>query len=502
MGKPQYAILGAALLLLAGIGVWVWSRTPATPATAPSSTQQLADLHARALLRVVVTRADRPADDPEVRWLESEIRYLLMRAQVALARPQGPFDPEDGTALFTLRVAAGTRPGDDFTLSLLTPDEQIERTASVKPASTSRLGLLTAVAGRLPSLLPRGDTGVKLEPFLGTDNADAYETFAQAQMAAFDKSTIPQAGIAASNSPIDRLEMLTKRRPAFARAWAELALLYLRINGRDAASLAANAERAARKALALDAKLADAHAALGIAQQRRGEWLTADASLSQALVLDPASPWALEAFSCLLSDVGRTRYANLIGEQAVTVAPASALAGECLGYSRLAAGESLDSEEGQPQAGPATRPRALAALMNGRIDEARSLLEGGAASPAQFDSWFASVAGALREPDLRPQALRAITQAASEGTLDPVTEILFGVALRQPDFVFNRLLRLRKDGAEAPTRLLWIKEAAYLREHPRFATVAEMLGLKAYWKDREQPDVCTPDAELAICASR
>lgn len=136
--------------------------------------------------------------------------------------------------------------------------------------------------------------------------------------------------------------------------------------------------------------------------------------------------------------------------------------------------------------------------MNGRIDEARTLLEGAAGS-AEFDAWFASVAQAIREPELRPQALRAITQGSSDGSLDPVTEVLFGVALEQPDFVFNRLLRLRKEGEEVPARLLWIKDTAYLREHPRFATVTEMLGLKAYWKERGGPDVCTPGAGLAIC---
>ncbi len=497
MSERQLALLGAALVVLAAIGVWLWVRkapTPDTPAAVVA--QQQTDLRASALLKVVATRADLPPDDPEVRWLENELRYLLIRSQVALARPQGPYDAADGTTVFTLRVAVSGRPGEPAELSLLTPNGEIERTATIDPGGASRLALMTALARRMSSFMPRGDTGVPPAQFLGTTDVEAYDTLAKAQIDATSAGTVVQSRISSRDTPIDRLEVLTRRHADFARAWASLALLYLDVEGQDAASLTVKAEKAARRALTLDGRLAMAHAALGIAEQRQGKWLTADASLAQALSLDPAFPPALDAFGCLLIDAGRTRYATLIAAQGVSADKAQR-AGSCLDYARMAADQApVDSPDQSPPG--AGLPLALTALLDGRNDEARDLLSPDTGSVAQLNAWFEPVVRALEEPSQRPVALRAITRAASDSTLDPATEIMLGIALQQPDFVFNRLLRLHAQGREIPTRFLWIRPAAFLREHARFAVVTEQLGLKSYWKERGLPDICN-DTELAIC---
>lgn len=497
MGKQPSAMLGAALLILAGLGLWIWSRSPEREVPTPAPEAISAELHSRALLRIDVVRTNADEDD-ETRWLEAELRYLLTRGQVALARPQGPHDPEAGEALFTLKVTA-TDPAAPLTLALVSPSGIEERSLTVPPAAT-RLERMAAVAAVLPSLLPRGDTGVELSAFLGTTSAEAYESLALSEMTA-GKGELRQSQIASRDTPIDRLEVLTREYPDFARAWAELALLYLRIDGRDTASLTAIAERAAQRALALDTRLADAHAVVGIARQRRGEWLPADTSLAEALALDPAAPAALEAFSCLLVDVGRVRYAKLIAEQAVAVAPDSEQAAECLGYARLALGEAPLPEmplSNEMTANRARRPRALMALLSARVEEARDLLSPAGQTADGFNVWFAEIARAVNEPGERPAALQAITRAASDGALDPATEILYGVALRQPDFVFNRLQRLKGQREAMPTRILWVKDAAFLKEHARFAAMTRVLGLDAYWKERELPDFCK-EAPQAAC---
>jgi tetratricopeptide (TPR) repeat protein len=497
MSDRQRALLGAALLVLAAIGTWLWARKAPTPTPQAVVAQQQSDLHARALLKVVASRADLPPDDPEVQWLEDELRYLLTRAQVALARPQGPFEAADGAAVFTLRAAVSGRPGEPAELSLLTPDGQIERTATVDPGGQSRLALASALARRLPSFMPRGDTGVAPAQFLGTSDGEAYDTLAAAQIAAASTGTLLQARINSRDTPIDGLEALTRSHPDFARAWASLALLYLDVEGQDAPSLTGKAEKAARRALALDGKLAPAHAALGIAEQRQGKWLTADASLAQALSLDPALRPALDAFGCLLIDAGRTRYATLIAEQGVAAGNPQR-SPSCLDYARMAADQAPGDHPDASDPG-AGLPLALTALLEGRRDASRAVLASGMGSPAQVDTWFQPVVRALEEPSLRPVALREITRAASDSTLDPATEIMLGIALQQPDFVFNRLLRLHAQGKAVPTRFLWIRPAEFLREHARFATVTEQLGLKSYWQERGLPDVCNNAADLAIC---
>lgn len=499
MGENQRAILGAALLIVAVAGVWSWVREPADPdSPAAVTAEQQPDLHARALLKVVASRTSLSAEDREVRWLEGELRYLLTRAQVALARPQGPYDAADGATVFTLRLVVGERPGEPTELALLTPAGQVERTTTIDPDGSSRLSLVSAVASRLPAFLPRGDTGVTPEQFIGTADAETYETFAQVQMAAATSGKVLQSTIRSRDTPIDTLEALTRRQPGFARAWAELAMHYLGIEGEDATSLTAIAEKAARQALSLDTRLAAAHAALGIAQQRQGQWLPADTSLAQALSLDPALRPALDAFGCLLIDTGRTSYALLIGEQGAAVADPEGTSGSCLEYARMAS-STVPEDSGTPADPAAARPRALAALLDTRVEDARILLAASTGREVRDDPWFGAVVRALRDPGSRPAALRAITLAASDGTLDAATEIMLGIALKQPDFVFNRMLRLNAERQEVPTRFLWIRQSQFLREHPRLVAVTQQLGLTAYWKERERPDACSETPELAIC---
>src|SRR5690606_38522962 len=134
-----------------------------------------------------------------------------------LAKPQGPYDPEDGAALFTLHVTATEEPAASLRLTLVSPSGTAERTITVSPLADNRLGRMQAIAQALPALLPRGDTGVGFPDFLGTASAAAYATLAQAQLAAFDESELSQSQIATRATPIDRLEKLTREQPDFAR---------------------------------------------------------------------------------------------------------------------------------------------------------------------------------------------------------------------------------------------------------------------------------------------
>ena len=91
---------------------------------------------------------------------------------------------------------------------------------------------------------------------------------------------------------VERLESVLRSQPRFARARALLAVGYLSLGGEDESSLTQLAESNAEGAIAQDAKLADAEAALG----RDPE---------SALTLDQNSVPALEGLACLLADAGR-----------------------------------------------------------------------------------------------------------------------------------------------------------------------------------------------------
>ena len=81
------------------------------------------------------------------------------------------------------------------------------------------------------------------------------------------------------------------------------------------------AEQAARKAIQLDANLADGYLSLGGVQQRRGKFLTAEELYSKALALDPNNPDALQGYSQLLADVGRLKEALAMRQRLQALEP-------------------------------------------------------------------------------------------------------------------------------------------------------------------------------------
>jgi len=146
----------------------------------------------------------------------------------------------------------------------------------------------------------------------------------------------------------------------------------------------------------------------------------------------------------------------------------------------------------------------LAALMDGRVEDARGIFQiafGVLPDGDKNAEWLEDLLRAASDPREVPKAIRSITRAASEGTIDTVTEILCGVALKQPDFVFNRLLRLHARREPLPLQMLWLQQTAFLREHPRFKGLIEKLGLRQYWDEDGLPDYCGWEPAAVGCQS-
>lgn len=100
------------------------------------------------------------------------------------------------------------------------------------------------------------------------------------------------------------LEQVVGGNPDYAPAWAQLALAYALTPGFSNSSNGATADRlrriveaslpkaeqAARRAIALDANLAEAYLSLARVMQTRGKYLQAEEFYSKALALDPNNP--------------------------------------------------------------------------------------------------------------------------------------------------------------------------------------------------------------------
>jgi serine/threonine-protein kinase len=123
-----------------------------------------------------------------------------------------------------------------------------------------------------------------------TPDPQAYDDFLRGHY------LLVQRGAASLRGAAEYFERAIARDSAFARAWAELAQTYavLPLYTGGSSELRANAERAARRALAIDSLLAPAHAALGYMQNAAWQWAEGRASLERAVALDSTDAAAVQ----------------------------------------------------------------------------------------------------------------------------------------------------------------------------------------------------------------
>jgi TolB-like protein len=104
-------------------------------------------------------------------------------------------------------------------------------------------------------------------------------------------------------------EEAVRKQPDFAEAYAAMAMCYnqlLFFSARPPGDFMPKAEAAARKAIELDDRLAEAHAALAFGLFRyRWQWAAAEQELRRALALNPNYAYARQVFSAFLAAMGR-----------------------------------------------------------------------------------------------------------------------------------------------------------------------------------------------------
>jgi tetratricopeptide (TPR) repeat protein len=473
--------------VLAALGAWLALRGPQTPPPAPVPVPTREAFHVSKPLAVEVAS---PA--PDIDWLAGELRHLLIHGKMKVAALQ-----DSAARPFVLRVALNDTT-TEARVTLVAPDDVEERTATIALAKDSRLATLRSFAERLPALLGApGDASAWLDA-PGTSDALAYDAYLDASAALLSPNaagfTAPSPSSQDMVQTLERIEALARRHRDFARARALLSLAYLSVGGEDQPSLAKLSETAAERALTADAQLADAHAALGIVRLRRMDWSAAQEHFNAALAIDASSSAALEGLGCLLLDMGHTQEALPIVARAVALQPGNRGARQCAAYAAVAQRQ-LATNADQPF--ETAKIYATMMLLAGDRSDAEPLLKGGF---KQSNELIETVVAATATKERSAEALQAITRAADEELIDAETEMLFGTALRRPDFVFNRMLRLAKQNEAAPLRLLWLPQTDFLRRHRRFKEVVSATSLTKYWQSHGVPDICTSEPKVAGCA--
>ncbi len=170
-----------------------------------------------------------------------------------------------------------------------------------------------------------------------TNNADAYNAYLQGRYF-FERRTKLDL-----QKAVDYYENALKLDPAYASAWTGLAWAY----GIEAGSgyLPANegyrkAREAADKALSLDGKLAEAHAAMGwIKSSHEWDWSGADVSYKTALALEPGNATVVREAAFLMAALGRFSESTALNRRAVELDPLNASSYLTLGIDLYYAGQ-------------------------------------------------------------------------------------------------------------------------------------------------------------------
>lgn len=271
---------------------------------------------------------------------------------------------------------------------------------------------------------------------------------------------------------LSHMRQATREDPNYARAWAGLALTYAvipqYIPSFDRQEAIREGKAAAKRALELDARAADAHAALGqIAQELEWDWNAATQHLDRAVALDPKYATAHQWRAELFAELGRYEDALAEIKQAIEIDPLSSVIQNVHGLVLSLAGRTEEAvpilrsiiERDPGFTFPAsTLVQALWRLQ--RYDEAL------AAGP---DSVGRVITRGIMDPQQRAAALRAL--ADPNFRRGPVFKANAYIALGEPDSAAAALNR----GAA-----VWTSSIAYLARSPTMKPIAQLPAFLEY----------------------
>jgi adenylate cyclase len=276
---------------------------------------------------------------------------------------------------------------------------------------------------------------------------------------------------------LDHFRAATREDPDYAEAWAGLALTYAvlpQYSSFDVKQAIREGKAAAARALELDPKNAEAHAALGqIAQELEWDWKSARTHLDEALRLDPRSAtvhqWRAELFLVL----GREDEALGEIDRALELDPLSSVMQNVRGLSLVRAGR---TEEGlgvlraitqrDPDYFAAHGNLAVRLALLGRMQEA--------VQAARPDSRLQQLLRGVSDTTLRAQTLATMSDPevrATRGTAWPFTMVY--LALGEPDSA----ARILEVGA---TR--WDPSLAFYANDPASRPLQQLPAFRSYLK--------------------
>ncbi|MGC1458549.1 MAG: winged helix-turn-helix domain-containing protein [Steroidobacteraceae bacterium] len=388
--------------------------------------------------------------------------------------------------------------------------------------------LATAI-GQALSLRLNGASAIAYSP--PTQNVEAYDLYLQGE-ALMDRpspQTLPRT--------VDYFERALTLDPKFSRAYSGIGnaklLLYVLFAQRPAENLAA-AERAAQRALELDANSANSHETVAAVATVRGHWVEAEVHIRTALSLSPGDGTIHMVHGNMLRILGHLREALDEQMKAHALVPGSlgVSVNQAASYSILGRdADALKSVQlaldlGVSQAlPPLSSVNELAAFRSGRFQDAAAAAAK-SLDPANPDAARTAevaklVYGAMANPSLKATAVAARVRLyprvshpgsgflASASVGPCLNSAYLYAVLRELDLAYglaNQCLDSMTPeplgagiGAETGDNTrLWAPELRPFREDRRFPTFVKRLGYMAYWESYGPPDDCDlKDGQMA-----
>jgi len=325
---------------------------------------------------------------------------------------------------------------------------------------------------------------------------DSYQNYLRA------KALIRSRGTgAALTASIASLEKVVALHPNYAPAWALLAQAYdvkpnydpimshgsvgeMRhlVNG----SLS-KAEAAAKRAILLDPRNADAYAALGSVQNDRRKPLEAEQSFKQALKLDPLDPETLQWYSILLGQSGHIKQAVELQKQLRALEP-------LVPVFNVNAAVTLLIEGDKTQA--LTIAQALPPDFSGRA----IIIAGIYAEEGRYKEAADAILKMPRKvypSEIVQTAAQLLKTAPAPATGDNIPQL----GILSWVFVYvglpERALEYSENMVDAGFNysqfgIFWLPDYASVRRTERFKVLVRKLDLVDYWRARGWPDSCHP----------
>ena len=334
-----------------------------------------------------------------------------------------------------------------------------------------------------------GDSAQQLLSSSRPDNFEAYERYIRGLFA------LERRGVAGNlEDAIELFEEAIRLDPNYGPAYLALAEIYVLLpdyRGTDLAETHAKAIEIIETGIRMDPAIEDAAGAVfGFVYHKQKNWLQAEKAFKRATSAAVVESNAFNWYSLMLGTVGRFDESLRQALAAIEIDPGSAVLNSRVAIVYTWTDESEKATEFFERSRLLGAEGATFLLSNalflareGKMEQARELVEAGMSLNGGTTIWVEPFFAALANPAQRSTALAVVDDVSSRSEIDLQVEATLRVMLGDTDGALTVARELAKPGESMEIELLFLPEFMPLREHPEFLELMESLGITDYWAE-------------------